>query len=91
MIGHLVARSRARRVPGGAYGYCDTCGCLLRQYRKFLTCEPCQASANEAQEQAALALEQARIRSPRLHVASCYLPPKGSIAWSLLGRVVEAL
>lgn len=91
MIGHLVARARRRNSPGGAYGYCPSCGSLLQAYRKFLLCPPCQAEANEAKESAALSLGQARIRSPRLHVASCYLPPKGSIAWSLLGRVVEAL
>lgn len=88
MIGHLVARSRQRQRGEAVISRCAACGNRLKAHRKDAHCGHCAAMAFQASRE----MEQVpQARSPRLHVASCYLPPKGSIAWSLMGRVVEAL
>lgn len=59
---------------------CATCAALLPEACRSVVCATCQHAATQARE--------AWRARPVRHIAG-YVPPKGSIAWTLLANVIQ--
>lgn len=77
-----MARPRALEY---AQGLCADCGEPMPDACRELRCLPCQTTADQ---RAAAARLERQVRPVHVTHIAGYVPPRGSIAWTLLGCVV---